>query len=339
MAHPLNRPQLVKREQAALPLDRALLIQIHELMVEARALEERLIRMYRQGQGFFWIGGPGEEAFNVPLGLLMKKGEGLDYDYLHAHYRQSATLLALGEEPIGALRQMKNTATDPYSGGRNFVGHFSKRRWNIAPGTSPVEVQYSIAPGTAIAQKRHGGEGITIVTGGDAGTAEGDFETCLNWSSRPGNQLPMLIVVTNNQWGISTPASTVQGGKTIADRGKPYNMRGKTINGNDPITSYLELKEAMGYVRRERKPFLLEAIVSRLYGHSSASGANFVPEEPDCVKLYEQWLEENGVLSRPQMDEVHSHWSAQIAEAARTVRDEPQPTADSIWEHVFAEKK
>jgi len=339
MSHPLNRPQLVKREQAELPLDRALLIQIHELMVEARALEERLIRMYRQGQGFFWIGGPGEEAFNVPLGLLMKKGEGLDYDYLHAHYRQSATLLALGEEPIGALRQMKNTATDPYSGGRNFVGHFSKRSWNIVPGTSPVEVQYSMAPGTAIAQKRHGGEGITIVTGGDAGTAEGDFETCLNWSSRPGNQLPLLIIVTNNQWGISTAASTVQGAKTIADRGKPYNMRAKTINGNDPIASYLELKEAMGYVRKERKPFLLEAMVSRLYGHSSASGANFVPEEPDCVKLYEQWLEENGVLTRPQMDEVHSHWSAQVAEVARKVRDEPQPTADSIWEHVFAEKK
>jgi len=339
MVHPLNRPQLVKREAASLPLDRALLIQIHELMVEARALEERLIRMYRQGQGFFWIGGPGEEAFNVPLGLLMKKGEGLDYDYLHAHYRQSATLLALGEEPIGALRQMKNTATDPYSGGRNFVGHFSKRRWNFVPGTSPVEVQYAMAPGTAIAQKRHGGEGITIVTGGDAGTAEGDFETCLNWSSRPGNQLPILIVVTNNQWGISTPASTVQGCKAIADRAKPYNMRAKTINGNDPITSYLELQEAMAYVRKERKPFLIEAIVSRLYGHSSASGANFVPDEPDCVKLYEQWLEENGVLSRAQMDEVHSHWSAQIAEAARKARDEPPPTAESIWEHVFAEKK
>lgn len=338
MVQPLSRPQLVKREKG-LPLDRALLVQMHELMVEARVLEERLIRMYRQGQGFFWIGGPGEEAFNVPLGLLMKKGEGLDHDYLHAHYRQSATMLALGEEPIGALRQMRNTATDPYSAGRNFVGHFSKRRWNIVPGTSPVEVQYAIAPGTAIAQRRHGGDGITIVTGGDAGTAEGDFETCLNWSSRPGNQLPMLIVVANNQWGISTAACTIQGCKTIADRALPYNMRSKTIDGNDPVASYLELKDAIGYVRTERKPFLIEAMVSRLYGHSSASGANFIRDEPDCVKLYEQRLEENGVLSRAQMDEVHSHWSAQIAEAARKVRDEPQPTPESIWEHIFAENK
>jgi 2-oxoisovalerate dehydrogenase E1 component alpha subunit len=339
MSRALNRPQLVKRDEAALPLDRALLIRIHELMVEARVLEERLIRMYRQGEGFFWIGGPGEEAFNVPLGLLMKKGEGLDYDYLHSHYRQSATMLALGDDPIGALRQMKNTATDPYSGGRNFIGHFSKRRWNIVPGSSPIEVHYSMAPGTAIAQRRHGGEGITIVTGGDAGTAEGDFETCLNWSSRPGNELPILIVVTNNQWGISTPACTVQGCKNISDRGKPYNMRTKTIDGNDPILSYRELKEAMAYVRKERKPFLLEAMVSRLYGHSSASGANFVADEPDCVKLYEKWLEENGVLSRAQMDEVRARWNTQIAEAAKKVIDEPQPSRESIWEHIFAEKK
>jgi len=339
LAQAVNRPQLVKRGEAALPLDRALLMHIHELMVEARILEERLIRMYRQGHGFFWIGGPGEEAFNVPLGLLMKKGQGLDYDYLHAHYRQSATMLALGEEPIGALRQMKNTATDPYSGGRNFIGHFSKRQWNIVPVSSPIEVHYSMAPGTAIAQKRHGGDGITIVTGGDAGTAEGDFATCLNWSSRPGNELPILIIVTNNKWGISTPASSVQGCKNISDRAKPYNIRSKTIDGNDPIASYRELTEAMAYVRRERKPFLLEAMVSRLYGHSSASGANFVPDEPDCVKLYEAWLEDNGVLSRAQMDEVHAHWTAQIAEAARQVRDEPQPSRESIWEHIFAEKK
>ena len=107
-----------------LPLDQALLLSMHDTMVKARCLEERLIAMYKTGHGYFWIGGPGEEAFNVPLGLLIKKGMGPAYDYLHFHYRQSATLLAMGEEPLGANRQMKNTATDPYSGGRNFAGHF-----------------------------------------------------------------------------------------------------------------------------------------------------------------------------------------------------------------------
>ncbi|HEY1126531.1 MAG TPA: thiamine pyrophosphate-dependent enzyme, partial [Actinomycetota bacterium] len=212
-----GRPTLVKE---SLPLDRELLLRLHDLMVEARVLEERLIQMYRQGHGYFWIGGPGEEAFNVPLGLLMKKGQGPAFDYLHAHYRQSATLLALGEDPIGALRQMKNTATDPYSGGRNFAGHFSKREWNIVPVSSPIEVQYAMAPGTALAQKRHGGDGITIVTGGDAGTAEGDFASALIWSSRKGCELPMLLIVANNRYGISTPYAGQHGYDQISDRGK-----------------------------------------------------------------------------------------------------------------------
>nr|WP_277989554.1 thiamine pyrophosphate-dependent dehydrogenase E1 component subunit alpha [Corallococcus sp. NCSPR001] len=308
-------------------------------MVKARVLEERLIQMYKQGHGYFWIGGPGEEAFNVPLGLLMKVGEGPAYDYLHAHYRQSATLLAMGEEPIGALRQMKNTATDPYSGGRNFAGHFSRRSKNIAPVTSPIEVQYAVAPGTAMAQKRHGGDGITIVTGGDAGTAEGDFASCLIWSSRPANPLPILIIVTNNKWGISTTSDGQHGETNISDRARAFNIQAKTINGNDPVESYQELQAAMEYVRKERKPFFIEARVSRLYGHSSASGANFVNEEQDCLRLFEARLEQEGVLSREQMDEARNRYSEELAAAARTVRDEPQPSGDSIWEHIYAEKK
>src|SRR6478735_7780717 len=152
-----------------------LALRIHELMLQTRVLEERLITMWRQGDGYFWIGGPGEEAFNVPLGLLVDKGQGVDHDYLHLHYRSSGTLLAMGADPVDSLRQMKNTATDPYSRGRNFAGHYSARKWNVVPVTSPIEVQFSIAIGTARAQRDK--RGITIVQGGDAGTAEGDFAT------------------------------------------------------------------------------------------------------------------------------------------------------------------
>jgi 2-oxoisovalerate dehydrogenase E1 component alpha subunit len=331
------RPQLVREDAGALPLDRGLLVSIHDLMVKARVLEERLIQMYKAGHGYFWIGGPGEEAFNVPLGLLMKKGQGPAFDYLHGHYRQAATLIALGEEPIGALRQMKNTATDPYSAGRNFAGHFSKRAWNIAPITSPIEVQYAIAPGTAMAQKRAGGDGITIVTGGDAGTAEGDFASCLVWSSRPGNELPVLIIVTHNQWGISTAAATQQGAKSIADRGRAFGMRTATVDGNDPVASYLGLQEAMAHVRTERRPFLLEAMVSRLYGHSSASGANFVQGEVDCLASFEAVLERHGILTRAAMDQVRERWTKEIGDMARQVRDEPQPGPETIWQNVYKE--
>ena len=319
-------------------LSAELALKIYDLMLRARLLEERLITMYKQGDGYFWIGGPGEEAFNVPLGMLIDKGRGLQHDYCHFHYRQSATLLAMGVDPIDSLRMMKNTATDPYTGGRNFVGHYSIREWNVVPVSSPIEVQYSMAPGTAIAQKRAGGRGITIVTGGDAGTAEGDFATCLVWASRPANPLPMLIVVTNNKWGISTNWQGQHGEKRISDRGKGFGIESKTIDGNDPEVSYREIAAAMEYVRTERKPFLLEAMLSRLYGHSSASGANKILDEADCLVGFERRLEERGLLSRAQMDELRAQFNAELSAAHRKVKEEPQPDPKSIFDHIFSEK-
>jgi 2-oxoisovalerate dehydrogenase E1 component subunit alpha len=321
---------------APAPLAPELALRIHDLMLRARVLEERLVSMYRQGDGYFWIGGPGEEAFNVPLGLLVKKGEGVQYDYLHLHYRSSATMLAMGVDPIDSLRQMKNTATDPYSRGRNFAGHYSIRKWNVVPVSSPIEVQYSMAPGTAMAQKRAGGDGLTIVTGGDAGTAEGDFATCLVWSSRKGHELPLLILVTNNRWGISTGYDGQHGEERISDRGKAFGMPTRTIDGNDPEASYHALAEAMDYVRKERKPYLIEAMVSRLYGHSSASGANFVPNEVDCLSRFEETLEKRKLLTRAEMDEMRQRYTRELLDAHKQIRNEPQPSGDDIFTDVFA---
>lgn len=315
-----------------------LLLKMHDLMLRTRLLEERLIKMQKQGDGYFWIGGPGEEAFNIPLGLLVHKGRGLDFDFLHLHYRSSGTLLAMGADPIDALRQMKNTATDPYSGGRNFAGHASVRDWNVVPITSPIEVQFSMAPGSAMAQKRHGGRGITIVQGGDAGTAEGDFATCLVWSTRPGAEVPLLMIVTNNQWGISTHASTQHGDRSIADRGKAFGMKTMVVDGNDPEVAYAALKDAMEYVRSERKPLLMEAQVSRLYGHSSASGANFVEVEADCLARFEARLSQLGLLTRAQADDLRAKVTQEFLEGSKRVREEPQPEGKTIYDHVFAER-
>jgi 2-oxoisovalerate dehydrogenase E1 component alpha subunit len=316
-----------------------LCLQIHDHMLMGRVLEDRLVKMYKQGDGYFWIGGPGEEAFNVPLGMLVHKGEGPAFDYLHLHYRSSATMIAMGADPTDSLRQMKNTATDPYSAGRNFVGHYSIKKWNVCPVSSPIEVQYSMVCGTAIAQKRHGGKGISIVQGGDAGSAEGDFATCLVWASRPENPLPVLILVTNNQWGISTGYHGQHGERRVSDRGKAFGMPTATIDGNDPEASYRAVKEAMEYVRTERKPYLLEAMVSRLHGHSSASGANFVTEEVDCLARFEKKLEERGLASRAALDKKREEYTQRLLEASKRVIAEPQPAGASIWDHVFFGEK
>lgn len=305
-------------------------------MLKSRVLEERLIAMTRSSDGFFWIGGPGEEAFNVPLGLLVKKGEGLDHDFLHLHYRSSAILTAMGMPMIDAIRQMASKATDPHTGGRNFINHFAKKAWNVVPGTSTIETQYAVAPGTALAQKRHGGTGITIVNGGDAGSAEGDFATCLNWSSRPGRELPILIIVVNNKYGISTKFEEVHGDHFIARRGEPFGIRWDVVNGNDPVEAHKKLSEVMAYVRAERKPFVLEAYTSRLHGHSSSSGAARVTDEPDCVREYGDKLVAEGLYTRDQIEALEKQYRDEGLAALEQARSEPEPDPSTIHDHTFA---
>lgn len=322
-------------------LDKSLLLQMHDHMVKSRVLEERLIKIYRAGESFFWIGGPGEEAWGVPLGMLVNKGQGPAYDYVHLHYRCSPTLVAMGLPMIDAIRLMMNRSTDRSTGGRNFSNHYAIPEWNVAPVTSPLEVQYPIACGTAHVQKRENlktknkFKAITVVTGGDAGTAEGDFASSLILASRKGNELPILITVQNNKWGISTSYDGQHGETHIADRAKAFNIKSSVINGNDPVEVYLALQENMDYIRKTGKPAFIEAMVSRLYGHSSASGANPIPNEVDPVKTFEDRLIQAGYLSKVEAQNIWEKYEAEGVAATEQARGEPVPTAESIWDHTY----
>jgi 2-oxoisovalerate dehydrogenase E1 component alpha subunit len=317
-------------------LSAARCLEIYPIMVRSRAMEARMIKMSKSGEGHFWIGGPGEEAFNTALGLQVKKGCGPDFDYLHLHYRNSATLVAMGMPLIDGIRQMAMTRTDPHSMGRNFSGHFAYRPWNIIPVTSAIEVQYVMAPGTALVQKRHGGDGITIVTGGEAGTAEGDFASCLVWSTRPVNPLPVLIIVMNNGWGISTCARDQHGEKQIIDRGRAFGIPGEVVDGNDPIASWHTIRRGMEYCRRQRRPYMIEARVSRLHGHSSSSGAARVKEEVDCIPLFEEKLLEAGVLDRETIERTHEAAQLEAEAALEQTLAEPRPTPADVYRFTYA---
>ncbi len=322
-------------------LDKGLLLNIHQFMVKSRVLEERLIKIYRAGESFFWIGGPGEEAWGVPLGMLAHKGQGPAYDYLHLHYRCSPTLVAMGLNMEDSIRLMMNRSTDRSTGGRNFSNHFAIPEWNIAPVTSPLEVQYPIACGTAHVQKRYHQENklkhraISMVTGGDAGTAEGDFASSLILASRKGQELPLLITVQNNKWGISTSYEGQHGETFIADRAKAFNIKSEVINGNDPVEVYIKLQENIDYIRKTGKPAFVEAMVSRLYGHSSASGANPIQNEVDPVKEFEAKLIKNGLLKSDDAKKMWEDFEAEGVRATEAARKDPVPTADSIWDHTY----
>ena len=316
-------------------LDQKILLQMHRHMVKSRVLEERLIKIYRAGESYFWIGGPGEEAWGVPIGMLVKKGQGPANDYLHLHYRCTPTLIAMGLEMVDSIRLMMNRTTDKSTGGRNFSNHYCIPEWNIAPVTSPLEVQYPIACGTAHVQKRLGQKSLTVVTGGDAGTAEGDFASSLILASRRGQELPILITVQNNKWGISTHFDGQHGETHIADRAKAFNIKARVINGNDPVESYLCLKEDMEYIRKTGKPAFIEAHVSRLYGHSSASGANPVQGEVDPVKEFEKKLLTADLLTAKAAQKIWEDFEAEGVRATEQARSEPTPTAASVWDHTY----
>lgn len=325
---------VLKKDTLELP--ETILLQMLDLMIKSRVLEERLIKIYRAGESYFWIGGPGEEAWGVPMGLLVNKGQGLEHDYLHLHYRCTPTLIALGMDMKDSIRLMMNRSTDPNTGGRNFSNHYCIPKWNVAPVTSPIGVQYGIALGTAHAQKRAGYKTLSVVTGGDAGTAEGDFASCLIWASRKEHELPLLITVQNNKWGISTKFDGQHGETNIADRARAFNIRSRVVNGNDPIESYIAIKEEMDYIRKTGKPSFIESKVSRLYGHSSASGANFVSEEDDCLKIFSQKLMSQKVISKNDFQSIWEKYESLAVQATEQVRNEPIPNGDSIWDHVFA---
>ncbi|MBY0230048.1 MAG: thiamine pyrophosphate-dependent dehydrogenase E1 component subunit alpha [Gemmataceae bacterium] len=323
----------VRTGRETLPLD--LCLAVHRIMVRARVMEERMIKMSKSGQGYFWIGGPGEEAFNAVLGLQVKKGEGPLFDILHLHYRNSACLLAMGMPVADAIRQMAMTVTDPHSLGRNFPGHFAVKAWNVIPVTSVIEVQYAMAPGTALMQKRAGGDGVTVVLGGEAGTAEGDFATCLIWSSLPGREVPVLIGVTNNGWGISTSACSVHSEKRVIDRGKAHGIPGEVCDGNDPVAAWHAIARGLDHCRRTRKPYMLEALVSRMYGHSSSSGAARDPDMDCPIELFEKRLLEAGI-DQHVLDAVHDDAHAEVEAAVEKVLAEPMPTVRDLPRFTYA---
>ncbi|UXR65263.1 thiamine pyrophosphate-dependent dehydrogenase E1 component subunit alpha [Bdellovibrio bacteriovorus] len=324
-----------KKKQSFGGLSEEILLRMHDLMVKSRVLEERLIKIYKAGEAYFWIGGPGEEAWGVPLGMLARKGFGPENDWLHLHYRCTPTMVAMGMTMIDSIRLMMNRATDPSTGGRNFSSHYCFPEWNVAPVTSPLEVQYPIACGTAQAQKRVGKGALSIVTGGDAGTAEGDFASCLILASRKGQELPVLITVQNNGYGISTPYDGQHGETHIADRARAFNIRSRVINGNDPVETYLALKEEMEYIRKTGKPSFIEAMVTRLYGHSSADGANKKPALFDPVLSFEKRLIDAGILSEKAAKKIWEIYETEGVNAQEQARQEPSPTPESVWDHVY----
>src|SRR5439155_20760138 len=137
-------------------------------------------------------------------------------------------------------------------------------------------------------------------------------------------------------WGISTAAEPQHGDKRVIDRGAAFGIPGEVVDGNDPIASWHAIARAMAHCRRGRTPYMLEARVSRLHGHSSSSGAQRVRDEADCILLFEERLLEAGILDREAMEQVRDEARAEADGALDQATHEPRPTPEDVYRHIYA---
>jgi 2-oxoisovalerate dehydrogenase E1 component alpha subunit len=155
------------------------------------------------------------------------------------------------------------------------------------------------------------------------------------WSTRPDNELPVLMITMNNGWGISTAHCTQQACEHTIERGKPFGIPGDVVDGNDPVASWFAIEFALQHCRLERKPYMLEAMVSRLHGHSSSSGAPR-SNDPDCVALFESRLLDAQLLDHAAIDQVHDDAKAEVDAAVEQAMQEPMPRAEDVEKYTYA---
>jgi 2-oxoisovalerate dehydrogenase E1 component alpha subunit len=143
----------------------------------------------------------------------------------------------------------------------------------------------------------------------------------------------------NNHWGISTPAASQHGEKRIIDRGKAFNIPGEVVDGNDPVASWHAIRRGMDHVRHQRRPYMIDARVSRLYGHSSSSGALRVKNEADCIPLFEKRLLEAHAVDEATIKHAHADAEHEAEAALEQSLREPKPTPADVEKHTYAPSK
>src|SRR5512135_3336265 len=303
---PALTPQEFIGQDYAAALANERLLDIYEVMLLSRKLDERMWILHRQGKVAFHISGLGHEACQVGMAFAMEPGK----DWLHPYYRDLAFVLALGMQPRHLMLALFGKAEDPSSGGRQMPAHYSYRPARIVSGSSPVATQVPQAAGIAFASKLRGLDEVTVVTLGEGSTSQGDFHEGLNWAGI--HRLPLIVIVENNQYAISVPQDKEMAVCNVADRGEAYGMPGVYYDGNDVLESYNVSMEAVLRARHGDGPTLLEAKTYRPVPHSSDDDDRSYRsreevemwKKRDPILRYEQLLRERKILGDGEAERI-----------------------------------
>ncbi len=279
------------------------LVYVYRNLLLPRMIEEKMLVLLRQGKISKWFSGIGQEAIAVGSTLALHKDEWI----MPLH--RNLGVFTSRQMSLQKLFMQWQGNKEGYSKGRERSFHFGSKPHYICGMISHLGPQLALADGVALAAKLRKENKVSLAYSGDGGTSEGDFHEALNvaavWD------LPVIFVIENNGYGLSTPVTEQYRCERLADKAKGYGMEGVRIDGNNILEVYDTIKGVREYCLQHQRPYLVECMTFRMRGHEEASGTKYIPGDlfeawgkKDPVKNYEHFLLAENVITEMQLADI-----------------------------------
>ena len=281
------------------------LIELYKKLLLPRMIEEKMLLLLRQGRISKWFSGIGQEAISVGATYALQPDEWI----MPLH--RNLGVFTSRNMPLQKLMKQWQGDEDGYSKGRERSFHFGSKEHYICGMISHLGPQLAIADGVSLAYKLKKEQKVSLAFTGEGGTSEGDFHEALNVASVW--DLPVIFIIENNGYGLSTPVSEQYRCKNLVDKASGYGMESIQIDGNNILTVYETIKGVREYCIKNQKPYLVECMTFRMRGHEESSGTKYVPKEmfeqwlkKDPIKNYERFLIEEEILTNLTIADIRT---------------------------------
>jgi len=310
---------------------------LYRALLLPRLVEEKMLRLLRQGKLSKWFSGIGQEAIAVGVAAALQ-----DDDWILPLHRNLGVFTTRGVDLERLFRQLL-FKEGGFTGGRDRTFHFGRLDHHIVGMISHLAAMLPVADGLALASQLRREPRVAAAFVGDGGTSEGDFHEAVNLAAVW--KLPVIFVVENNQYGLSTPVREQFAVDDLATRGAGYGIPGVICDGNDLLAVHRATSEAAARGRRGEGPTLIEFKTFRMRGHEEASGTAYVPPElfeqwraADPLARFERSLDESGAMPAAARDALRREIVDEIDAIADRVigAPEPQSTAERELADVYA---